>query len=404
MPHEALWRILYFFVTACALTGWPGALVGHNIAYRRGYLKTGFVLGLLGGLPGASLALLLPPRARPLMETEWALHYRTRDYEHRSWVIGVAFAACGQIVALMQFVAFIFTSPAGPPWPQLQLCEFWGFMITVFVGSYFVAICVLLAPSRPSFILLPPLPESMEPGNEELNHWIGLRWQLARLKLRRDNVRGGAGMVAITGILTILYVALMWPEHPSLRFGLQAGAFAGALALVAAAFIGRFAKRYEPEIEDLVDYIAGSTPETEDHGHLPLEHGLAADGDTADFYLRWLNEKSRELFNVGSGTRTTSVVNEARGIAAASIDASTSARRYALAKPAAAIGGGWLIFKLATHVIRLATNEGIDSFFVQQYRSGPDYRYYLFVVLPLVLVLAFLLWVRMLRRAKRPLH
>lgn len=88
---DPFWPLLLVPAAAVALS-FLSADLAQRIASSRGYLKSGYVLGLLLGPLGVLIALGLPTRPLPLLHCLYDWYRRCDEYSGARWFIGQTLA------------------------------------------------------------------------------------------------------------------------------------------------------------------------------------------------------------------------------------------------------------------------------------------------------------------------
>jgi hypothetical protein len=164
---------------------WPSVLVGmgvallnmlcalpaHHLAYRRGYLRLGFWLGLFLGPPGIFAASILHPKQHPMVALENELAYHTNDLTSDRWN-RCTIAGLTGVFFLAMTVTLMFQQA------NVKDVSVFAALAAVFIG---VAL-VFLPSAQPPLYMLPPVHEHHELGTTDLLEWIGIRHYAANLQ------------------------------------------------------------------------------------------------------------------------------------------------------------------------------------------------------------------------------
>ncbi len=368
------------------------AQMGQRIAYRRGYLKRGYVLGLLGGPLGLLACLALPPFPQPLLEIEAVLHYGTDDPQSRRWRGSLKWT-----FILMLYLGLLWLSlpgwvPARVDWftPPLDLATRWWLHLPVLLGGAAFCWYSFSRRAQPPLHFLYPLPGAAGPGMGELLHWTSLRYSIARAMHQADLLERFGGCALLSALTVLLVFGLSFVDT-ALGWNVRTVMLALALALGFGLWLAlRQGVRIELALEALRRRARSELGADPLRHSAPVLHALAPGRRAPDEVLQRLDRKTREVMADSRGMLGR---DSARRLAAATLDADGSARRLLFLKPALALGGGYLLLKLLFFALKGGrfTEIGRDAWLeLQQTGALGQPHFWVLAVLFLVALAALL--------------
>jgi hypothetical protein len=371
------------------------AALAHRTAYQRGYLKTGYILGLFFGPPGLLAAQLLPQRDDPVLRLEYELHYETRDNKSLAFGFSSVIALAALVWSCAVLVSVLRVQMGDPTFEEPEALTgdlHWNALVTGCV----LAICYWLLATRaqPPLTMLPALPEHSTQGMEELLSWVSLRHALALAKHRAGLLtywRQISERMILGGVLVAIFYWFKQDLPPWAKYAVCVVPVLGVIMRVVLSQPQDLAAARKLQLERVIEQQYGLVGPAAQFGPRAL---YADSPEQMLLHYQHIDAKSLEIRRSGKGE--VGNPEQARSIALATLDASTSTRRLALLKPLAAAGAlalvtkGCLAIEHATRFTHLAKDsyEGANA----QHQLG-----YFFLACGLF-VLLYLAWSLLARR------
>lgn len=180
---DPLWPVFAVPAAGAALS-FLWADWGQRAGVARGYLKQGYVFGMLAGPLGTLTALLLPSRPDPLLDCERQLKNSTDFERGPRWLIGQLLG--GILWAYLGLLLIHLPADAALLWPSwldplFNLKRDWGWHLLISVGLAALTWRTLASRAAPPLHLLRParLAATSSEQQAALEKLLSLRWRLA---------------------------------------------------------------------------------------------------------------------------------------------------------------------------------------------------------------------------------